>query len=127
MLYSSKSAQDKGTLYAAKNFLNASNVPVDPMKDVNGATDFLWKYTDAMILSACLDTLQMKKFTDEPKFKLDDALCCLPACEKGDILLNEVVNKLILPDDISLDLGGEKFKCQVNVSRGNVPPFIKLY
>ena len=56
MLYSSKSAQDKGTLYAAKNFLNASNIPVDPMKDVNGATDFLWKYTDAMILSACLDT-----------------------------------------------------------------------
>jgi hypothetical protein len=49
------------------------------MKDFNGVTDFLWKYTDAMILSACLDTLQMKNFTDEPKLKLDDALCCLPA------------------------------------------------
>jgi hypothetical protein len=32
----------------------------------------------------------MKNFTDEPKLKLDDALCCLPAWEKEDILLNEM-------------------------------------
>lgn len=44
------SSADKGTLHAARNFLMARNVPVDIMKDVNAATDFLGRYTDAMIL-----------------------------------------------------------------------------
>ena len=44
------SSADKAALHAARNFLMARNVPVGTMKDVNAATDFLGRYTDAMIL-----------------------------------------------------------------------------
>ena len=89
MFYSCKSAQDQGTLYVARNFLNVRDLPVDPMKDVNAATNFLWKYTDAMILGACLKTFQMTNFVDEPK--IDDALNCLAAQAKADLLLKTVI------------------------------------
>ena len=49
ILYSVKSASDIGTLYQARNFLNARNVPVDPTKDVNVCEEFLTKYDDALL------------------------------------------------------------------------------
>jgi hypothetical protein len=39
-LYDVNSGKDIGTLYAAKNFLNAKNFPLDPMDNVDAAYDF---------------------------------------------------------------------------------------
>ena len=68
------------------------------MKDVNAAINFIWKYTDAMILGACLKIFQKTRSVDEPK--LDDVVSCLPAQEKTDLQLSEVINELILREDI---------------------------
>ena len=52
MLYDHDSAGDQGTLFAARNFLNARNVPTNPMNDVDATFDFLEQYTEALILAA---------------------------------------------------------------------------
>ena len=57
----------------------------------------------------CYDSLE--NFTDEPKLK--NEFHYLPDNEKSDLLLNAVVNKHVLPEDIGFDLSGKKFKCQV--------------
>ena len=51
ILYDTESAANIGTLHAARNFLNARNVPLNPMDNVDATFDFLEQYTDAMILA----------------------------------------------------------------------------
>ena len=50
--YDVNSGKDISTLYAAKNFLNAKNVPLDSMDHVDVAYDLFEQYTEALILSA---------------------------------------------------------------------------
>lgn len=62
-LYDRDSGCDVGTLYAAKNFLHATKVQDDPMKDVDATIDFLTEYTKAMILAALEELIQQQKVT----------------------------------------------------------------
>ncbi len=61
LLYDKDSS--RGTLYAAKNFLHATKVQDDPMKDVDATIDFLTEYTKAMILAALEELIQQQKVT----------------------------------------------------------------
>ncbi|XP_011679955.2 uncharacterized protein LOC105445739 [Strongylocentrotus purpuratus] len=66
LLYSTSSARDTGTMYAARNFLRAHNVSNDPMKDINASVEFLDKYTEALIVCAALEHFGMEAVTSEP-------------------------------------------------------------
>ena len=55
-----------GTLYSAKNFLRANNVPPDPMKDFHACEELAIKYTDALILAAAMDHFGMDSLDGEP-------------------------------------------------------------
>ena len=61
LLYDKGSASNIGTLYAAKNFLHATNVPEDPMDDVDATIDFLTEYTKALILAALHQVIETEK------------------------------------------------------------------
>ena len=63
LLYDKDSAGDIGTLFAAKNFLHASNVPAEPMEYVDAAIDFLREYTKALILAAFDNVVKAEKLS----------------------------------------------------------------
>ena len=42
---------DIGTLFQARNFLNARAVPASPVKDINASEDLLLKYSDALVVT----------------------------------------------------------------------------
>eukprot|EP00794_Sanderia_malayensis_P004311 gene4311-4883_t len=52
LIYDKHSASDIGTLHAARNFLNATNVPPSPMDNPDDAFDLLDKYTNALIIAS---------------------------------------------------------------------------
>ena len=52
VLYDPASSADVGTLFQARNFLNARNVKRDPMKCVNACEDLMMKYSEALIVTA---------------------------------------------------------------------------
>ena len=61
LLYEKKSSGDVGTIYAAKNFLNAINSP-------DSVVDLMEKYTSALVL-ACYEKVKDKLPSEEPKLK----------------------------------------------------------
>jgi len=58
-------------LYQARVFLNARSVPKDPMKDVNACEELIFKYSEALILSA----FERVKKTSAYKFEDQGYLC----------------------------------------------------
>ena len=84
LLYCTKSAGDIGTLYQARNYLNARGVKTDPMKAVNDSQELIEKYSEALLLSA---TDQLKK--DDPGFYEQ------MVATKGMSMFNEFVDKLV--------------------------------
>ena len=79
------------------------------MKDVNAATEFLTKYTEALILAACMQALNMESLTDEVT-AVPESFHCGEA-ERADRLLSMVVDSFALPEDINFDVGNDKFQC----------------
>ena len=69
MLYDKNSAAEPGTLYAAKNFLNATNVPLQPMDDVDQSFEFFKQYTEALLLAAAEKVVENKNITQFDKDK----------------------------------------------------------
>ena len=51
-MYDTNSAADIGTLYQARNYLNARSVPSSPMKDINATEELIQKYSETLILTA---------------------------------------------------------------------------
>uniref|UniRef100_A0A7M5VF96 C2H2-type domain-containing protein n=3 Tax=Clytia hemisphaerica TaxID=252671 RepID=A0A7M5VF96_9CNID len=60
-LYDASSSSDVGTLYQARNFLNARNVSKEPMKCVNACEELLNKYTEALTLAAFHEYIETNK------------------------------------------------------------------
>ena len=91
-LYDVNSGKDIGTLYAAKNFLNAENVPLDLMHNVDAAYDLFEQYTEAPILSAY----------DEVKDHYLNINSCLLAEQKSVMhsLLDKIVGEFAFPPSI---------------------------
>lgn len=66
-IYSTSSSRDIGTLYAARNTINARNVSADPAGNYYASEVMADKFTDAYIVAGALEHFNMDSFTDEPK------------------------------------------------------------
>ena len=87
ILFDKNSAGDIGTLYQAKNYLNAVNTPIEPMDNPDAAFDLLESYTDALVLT-CYDEVSHKQASsglalEQEKIKDD--------------LLNSIVDGFAIP------------------------------
>jgi hypothetical protein len=104
LLYDVNSGKDIGTLYAANNFLNAKNVPLNPMDDVDASYEFLEQYTEALILAAYEEV--------KGSYKPIDNL--LPAEQESAMnsILDKIVDEFAIPS-ISSDwrIDDAMFKC----------------
>lgn len=66
-LYSTSSARDIGTLYQARNAINARNVTKDPHSNYYAASEFLDKVLKAYVVAGGLEHFGMACVEDEPK------------------------------------------------------------
>ncbi|VDI25295.1 Hypothetical predicted protein [Mytilus galloprovincialis] len=66
LLYSTSSARDQGTLYAARNTINARNVTQDPADDFYAASDLVEKVTTAYIITGGLTHFGMESIDSLP-------------------------------------------------------------
>ena len=66
LLYDTDSASDTGTIYAARNFLKARNVPMNPMSDFNASKYFLQKYTEALVVCSAMTFFGLEDMNGEP-------------------------------------------------------------
>ena len=66
VLYSTKSSKETGTLYAARNTINARNVTDDPSANFYASTELLNKYDSALITCGGLKHFGMESTDSEP-------------------------------------------------------------
>ncbi|XP_060583148.1 uncharacterized protein LOC132739445, partial [Ruditapes philippinarum] len=65
LLYNTASAADIGTLYAARNAVDARNVTKDPGDNFYAASSLLDKYTEALVIAGGLMTLNLDSISGE--------------------------------------------------------------
>ena len=89
-------------MYAAKNFLNAVNVPLVPMDDVDASFEFLKQYTEGLILAATKNVIVNTGLTNFSESK-----------ELMEAIIDQVMEKFVKPGlTWNLDLEeGNLFKC----------------
>ena len=104
---------DIGTLFQARNFLNAKAVPKKPMKDINASEDLLLEYSDALLLAAFDDYIKTNKIdindcndTEKNKALLDK-------------ILDEMVESYIIPEVRSIHLIPLIFTSFIVFKQGN--------
>jgi len=90
LLYSAASAMDIGTLFQARNFLNARAVPGSPMKNINACEELLFKYADALLIAAFDHYCKTHNVKDKGDDKLNQELM-------GKIL-DDLVNSYVIPE-----------------------------
>lgn len=83
---------DIGTLFQARNFLNARTVPASPMKDINACEELILKYSEALIITA------FDKFKNETNINIVDTKDEIKNKELMETILNAVVDVYILPE-----------------------------
>lgn len=66
-LYDTTSCRDKGTIYAARNLLDARNVSNDPHNNFYACSEFLNKVTSAYLICGALHHFGMEKLEGIPK------------------------------------------------------------
>lgn len=66
-LYSIRSARDSGTLYAARNLINARNVSADPSTDYYASAAMMDKFSKAYIIAGGLHHFGINSVADNPK------------------------------------------------------------
>ena len=92
ILYHPSSAMDTGTLFQARNFLNAKTVPASPMKDINTCEDLLMKYSEALRIAVFhhLKTVLNISVKDTKSEKENKELM--------ETILNAFVDEYVLPE-----------------------------
>ena len=87
---------DIGTIFQARNFLNARAVPKSPMKDVNASEDLLLKYSDALLLAS------FDEYVKTNDIRIKDT----GSDEKNKVLMEEIledfVDQYVIPEVIML-------------------------
>ncbi|XP_053398801.1 uncharacterized protein LOC123541335 [Mercenaria mercenaria] len=66
ILYSTQSSRETGTLYAARNALDAKNVTNNPADDFYASAELLNKFSSAYIICGGIHHFGMTKLEDEP-------------------------------------------------------------
>ena len=87
-LYNTSSARDIGTLYQARNAINARNVTKDPHSNYYAASEFLDKVLKAYVVAGGLDYFGMACVEDEPKVNIFSG-SPLEKASKEEYVLNE--------------------------------------
>ena len=72
LLFRTNSQKDIGTLYAARNSIDARNVTKDPGSNFYGAEELLNKYTTGYLVAGALAFFSMASIEDEPKINKID-------------------------------------------------------
>ena len=112
-LYDVSSASEKGTLYAARNYLNARNVTADPIKNINAAEHLLSQYAIALILAAAFNFFGLDNQESEPtknKFQLEI---------HGDkqhyatTVMHKLVEDMAIPSNNELGSDSTGFSCSI--------------
>lgn len=85
-MYSTYSARDTGTLYQARNLIDARNVTNNPANNYYAASEFLDKFLDAYLIVGALDHFGMPSLDAEPTVNLFDGLVTDTAAKKAFIL-----------------------------------------
>ena len=102
-LYNQSSTTEKGTLYAARNYLHTHNVTVDPMKNINAAEHLLMQYTffglDGPESQPTKNTFQLDLHGDKQHY--------------ASTIMNKFVEEMALPSNIKLDIDSPVFTCNV--------------
>ena len=83
---------DIGTLFQARNFLNARAVPASPMKDINASEDWFLKYSDALVLTA------FDKYKKARNIEITDRNDSSKNRALMDKILTEMVEEYIIPE-----------------------------
>ncbi len=98
-LYDTTSSGDKGTLYAARNFLEARKVTSDPMRNINAAADLISQYTVALVIAAAMEYFGLDAVSDHPTrndFVYDKHKDRTPYVYN---VLEEIVNNYAIPSN----------------------------
>ena len=66
ILYSTASSKDTGTLYAARNSIDAKNVSKDPNSNYYASSELVDKFTKAYVVSAALSHFKMESIDSYP-------------------------------------------------------------
>lgn len=124
VLYSTASSKDTGTLYAARNAINAKNVSKDPSFNYYASSELVDKFTKAYLVSAALSHFNMESIDSSPKQHEYEGVIGSDSEMKEYLLRNakKVVEEFTVLDfpqipktgyqsnDIVCDLCGRKYK-----------------
>ena len=73
-MYDTSSARDVGTIYHARNVIDARNVTKDPKNNYYAASELLDKFLDAYLIAGALQHFGMASIHDEPTVNTYDGL-----------------------------------------------------
>ncbi|XP_072181183.1 uncharacterized protein [Diadema setosum] len=110
-LYDASSAADTGTLYSARNFLQARNVTTNPMDNINAAADLMMKFTTALVLAAALHYFGLEDISAEPtkqRFNLQEHG---NVQQHAEATMSKFVDTYMLPTESEIDMDHHEWIC----------------
>ncbi|XP_071796288.1 uncharacterized protein [Asterias amurensis] len=110
-LYDPSSSAEKGTLYNARNFLEARNVTKDPIRDINAASDLIESYTKSLVVTAAMTFFKMQNVTDEPQQNGMDSLVHHNRKEYVMETMSTIVSTYVVPSNDELSTQTPRFQC----------------
>ncbi len=110
-LYDTTSSGDKGTLYAARNFLEARGVTTDPMKNINAAADLITQYTIALVIAAAMNYFGMESISDHPTKNDFHFATHLDRSHYVIMFLGELVDRYAVPSNDELKQDSPVLSC----------------
>ncbi len=66
-LLSTKSTNQRGTLYQMRNLLGRTNVKKDPVKDFDSCEDFFITVVQSLVFSVCMKEFEMGQLHESPR------------------------------------------------------------
>ena len=91
-MYNPSSSTDIGTLFQARNFLNARTIPSLPMKDINACEELLMKYCKALTVAA------FQNYLTQTKNCINDTRNEETNKELMETILDDFVGRYIIPE-----------------------------
>ena len=110
-LYNTTSSGDKGTLYAARNFLEARRITSDPMRNINAAADLISQYTTALVIAASMKYFGIDSVNDQPTRNQFQFGVHPDRSHYVNMVLEDIVNKYALPSINEMKQDTSKLSC----------------
>nr|XP_054763564.1 uncharacterized protein LOC129270188 [Lytechinus pictus] len=110
-LYDAASGADKGTLYSARNFLEARNVTTNPMANINAAADLIEKYTTSLVLAAAMQYFGLADLTSDPTLHTFDLTKHGDQHQYAEATMSEFVDEFMLPKSHDMQLTDKAYHC----------------